>query len=87
MIDILKPQRFYQIEYTIPDSCVITTIIDLKTVTEISLKESRDIKEISFHREHPPMISNILINHDKNATEEYLKIVTAWTTYKMATER
>lgn len=88
MIDIVTPQRFYQFSFRNMNSD-ISTIIDLKIITQISLCKDNNCKEnrliINTSSPEPP----IRIDIDENASsdEMYSKLVTAWTTYKLATER
>lgn len=86
-LDILTPQRFYQCEFKTDYESIITTVIDLKVVSEISLIESQNKKEIMINMNSyaPPRV--ITLDKSEVATEAYKKLVSAWTTYKLATER
>lgn len=87
MIDLISPQRFYQFEFKSGEEEKITTVIDLKSVVEISLRDGRYAREImidiGMHR--PPR--HINLEDNEVAQEVYQKLVKAWTTYKLATER
>ena len=87
MVDLISPQRFYQFEFKIDEEEKITTVIDLKSVAEISLRDGKYRKEImidiGMHR--PPR--HINLEDNEVAQEVYQKLVKAWTTYKLATER
>lgn len=87
MIDLIGPQRFYQFKHSFNREEVIETVIDLKAVTEISLREYRDIKEVIINTSNNIPPRNILLGEGEVATEVYSKLVKAWTTYKLATER
>lgn len=88
MIDIVTPQRFYQFSFRNKDRD-ISIIIDLKIITQISLCKDSNFKEdrltINTNSMEPPMI--IDIDENTSSDEMYSKLVTAWTTYKLATER
>lgn len=87
MVDLIGPQRFYQFEFRSGEKEKTTTVIDLKSVVEISLRESDYTREImidiGIHR--PPRFINLEDN--EVAQEVYQKLVKAWTTYKLATEK
>ena len=87
MIDLIGPQRFYQFKFSFNRDEVIETVIDLKVVTEISLREYRDIKEVMINTSNNTPPRNISLGEGEVAAEVYSKIVNAWTTYKLATER
>ena len=88
MIDIVTPQRFYQFDIKNKNNN-LQTVIDLKVIIQILLDKNacydKDILVINTNAPQPP----ITIDIDKNevAEEMYSKLVTAWTTYKLATER
>lgn len=84
MINIMTPQRFYEMRFRERENDV-HTVIDLKSVTEITLFEDKEWKEILIQREG--VVRPIRIEDNKSASEEFSKIVTAWTTYKLATEK
>ena len=84
MINIMTPQRFYEMRFRERENDV-HTVIDLKTITEITLFEGKEGKEIFIQREGA--VRPIRIDDNKSASEEFSKIVTAWTTYKLATEK
>lgn len=88
MLDIITPQRFYQFKFQTGYEDTVSTVIDLKVVTEISLIENKHRKEIAINTgssHHPPRV--IILEESEVATEVYSKLVSAWTTYKLATER
>ena len=88
MIDIVTPQRFYQFNIKNKDNN-LQTVIDLKVISQILLDKNircdKDAIVINTTAPQPP----ITIDIDKNevAEEIYYKLVKAWTTYKLATER
>lgn len=84
MINIMTPQRFYEIRFKERESNA-HAVIDLKGITEITLFEDEMGKEILIQRES--IVRPIRIDENRSATEEFSKIVTAWTTYKLATEK
>ena len=89
MINIETPQRFYQFNYKDFDG-EVETIIDLKTVIQISLIHKckcndEDRIVIFFNASHPPC--TIILDKNEVSSEVYNKLITAWTTYKMATEK
>lgn len=86
MVNILTPNRFYQLESI--DGCggKLTLVIDLKNVTQITLRESEKCKEIYIDTGTPHQPRPIIIGEEKVAIEEYRNIVTAWTTYKLSTK-
>ena len=88
MVNIEVPQRFYQFSFKECGSNV-DTIIDLKIVTQISFEHKGNYKEdriiINTNSPEPPII--IALNENECGNEVYSKLVTAWTTYKLATER
>lgn len=87
MVDLIGPQRFYQFEFSFYGNERVETVIDLKVVTEVSLREVDGRKEviIATNNNIPPR--NISIEKTEVAEEVYSKLVKAWTTYKLATER
>lgn len=87
MIDIITPQRFYQ--YSFIDQCKtkIATVIDLKEVTEITMVEGERRKDIFLNLKNGCQPRPLVIGETEVASEVFAKIVTAWTTYKLATER
>ncbi len=87
MIDLIGPQRFYQFKSSFNRDEIIETVIDLKVITEISLREYRDIKEVIINTSNNIPPRHILIGEGEVAVEVYSKLVKAWTTYKLATER
>lgn len=84
MINIMTPQRFYEMRFSEYGGNA-HTVIDLKSITEITLFEGKEGKEILIQREGA--VRPIKIDDNKSASEEFSKIVTAWTTYKLATEQ
>ena len=88
MVNIEVPQRFYQFSFKNYDDN-IDTIIDLKIITQISLAHKGSCKEdriiINTNSPEPPII--IELNENEVGNEVYSKLVTAWTTYKLATEK
>lgn len=84
MVNIEIPQRFYQFKFN-----NIDTIIDLKIITQISLAHKNDYQgdriTISTNTPEPPIIFEL--DENKVGSEMYSKLVTAWTTYKLATEK
>lgn len=87
MIDLIGPQRFYQFKFSFNRDEVMETVIDLKVVTEISLRKCRDIEEIIINTNNNVPPRSILLREGEVAAEVYSKLVNAWTTYKLATER
>lgn len=87
MVDLISPQRFYQFEFRSGEKEKTTTVIDLKSVAEISLREGNFTKEIMIDigAYRPPRFINLEDN--EVAMEVYEKLVKAWTTYKLATEK
>lgn len=87
MVKIQQPQRFYQFSFKECGSNV-DTIIDLKIVTQISFEHKGNCKEdriiINTNSPEPPII--VALNENECGNEVYSKLVTAWTTYKLATE-
>lgn len=88
MVNIEVPQRFYQFSFKDYESNV-DTIIDLKTITQISLAHKGNCKEdrIIIGTNSPGPLINIILNENEVGDEVYSKLVTAWTTYKLATEK
>lgn len=88
MIDIVTPQRFYQFNFRNRNSD-ISAIIDLKIITHILLLKDNNCKEdrilINTNSPEPPIV--VEVDENSSADEMYSKLVTAWTTYKLATER
>lgn len=89
IINIVTPQRFYQFNYKGHEGN-INTIIDLKIITQISLahKNERILDDkiiINTDALEPPIV--IVTEKNEVADEFYSKLVTAWTTYKLATEK
>lgn len=89
MVKIQQPQRFYQLSYLDEyDDNTIETIIDLKYIAQISFKsENVNLKEkiiIKTILPQPEMV--IIIKENECGSEVYSKLVTAWTTYKLAAE-
>ena len=87
MIDLIGPQRFYQFKFKFNGDECIETVIDLKVVTEISLREYGEIKEVIIATDNNIPPRHILLDKTEVATEVYSKLVQVWTTYKLATER
>ncbi|MBD7914231.1 hypothetical protein H9660_03640 [Clostridium sp. Sa3CUN1] len=87
MIDLIGPQRFYQFKFSFCGNERVETVIDLKVVSEVSLRDLNGRKEviIATNNNIPPR--NIQIEETEVAEEVYSKLVKAWTTYKLATER
>lgn len=88
MIDINTPQRFYQFSFGNKDRD-ISLIIDLKIITQISLCKDNNCKEdrLIINTSSPEQPTIIDIDENTSSDEMYSKLVTAWTTYKLATER
>lgn len=92
MLDVITPQRFYQyINTETQDSygnknTLVNQTIDLKTIVEIKLVENETYKQIILFKQftEPTRIS---LNPTQVGIEEYNKFVTAWTTYKLITEK
>ena len=91
MIDIITPQRFYQFKFKEnSDGNDIDSVIDLKVITQISLihkskYDNKDMIMIETNLQSPPIY--VSIDTNESADEVYSKLVKAWTTYKLATER
>lgn len=87
MVDLMSPQRFYQFEFKSGEKEKTTTVIDLKSVAEISLREGSYTKEIMIDigAYRPPRFINLEDN--EVAMEVYQNLVKAWMTYKLITER
>lgn len=92
MIDILTPQRFYQItneqikERYGNGKATIHKTLDLKVITEITLVKDEQGEQIGIFKQFSEP-TWIIIDENKVGQEEYVKIVKAWTTYKLATEK
>lgn len=92
MFDLINPQRFYQFSFSDAYSngkVRITSVIDLKAVIEISMAEYFDGKleiRIEFANKNSPPRCVVLEETDV-ASEIYSKLVTAWTTYKLSSEK
>ena len=89
IINIVTPQRFYQFNFN-DYECNVDTIIDLKIITQISLayKNERcldDVIIINTNAPEPPI--RIMLDKNEVSNVIYSKLVTAWTTYKLATEK
>lgn len=87
MIDIINPNRFYQMESADRYGSKLTHVIDLKHVIQIVLRENEEHNKIIIDNGSPHQLAPIEVAKEKIASEEYKKIITAWTTYKIATEK
>lgn len=86
MIDIIKPNRFYQIEYDEMHSGKVTRIIDLKYIKQMMLREVNNRWEIIVYDGNHMPLPPIEIEKKNVPNEVFREIVVAWTTYKLSTE-
>ena len=93
MVNIEVPQRFYQFNFNDNyDNCNVDTIIDLKIITQISashknINENCNTDRLIIRTSSPEPLIVINLKDNEVIGEIYSKLVTAWTTYKLATER
>lgn len=87
MLNLTSPQRFYQVDFSPYEGETVTEVIDLKRVLRIALSTRENYKGIIVFLDYPGPPLDIKLKETDVGAEDFYKLVTAWTTYKMSTEK